>query len=1107
MKKVMKVFIACAITAHTMGSFASPKVLRVNFDDFLVTAYSNHDGLKIDGVEVPVEIEGGVTAKRMVTIRKMVMSWQRSESYAAALLLNLVVDNDQISEFVLKNEVTIRTWDFKYLAEMASRGLSPEAMNVLTTIAFEKDEVEFSAVAKSKFHMTSEKYEDLFLRKVKQITSPEGADASAPDFFSRFESMGNAIRTFDVVSFSLDTQKMLIEYMLLNPELKGIDSFRTKVLLIDAEYNKKEDKVELNGTLAHVRIRLRKMLRSFDEKYQLETLRKAIAFYVNEVFARDLGDFPDTSAWFVFFKRISNPELVSDTEIWKMFMTELSKQKVYCNFDSSVTSFVLREHLDHEDEFIANVKAIPDFLQNKFLEFILGLDSGHPNPFSRLSPGKREQLFKFLLDVDPSSFQESMERFDLLAHNIFHTPMSYEYSGSFIARQRMRLDLDNVIKKQFGIKTSLHGLPFNAELDANGLKPVLSAIGENYNDLLPAYKIDMIWDSVRNSQVVMQLLRQVANRFGFEKTFASSLEAVCALTGLEECHQSAIEEKTSERYELFSSLLLLQAHFEIPIFEGVRIDEEIFENKINRSLFVKFLQNAEQSLNLDALQIESDFVNTNDFSSLLYQAVPGFNGLITPANIEKITEDLDAIKVGIFIEYLQTDPKLAKLDINISGKDFRSMEKRWLDISPFPILFSNLNTGKNASSGKKSSEQLLEMLHAELKGDFRSFKFDTYRNEDLGFLDNKAFAAWRQDYALAKPAGFNAKYLEELSSFTELLSEIKQDLNQHLQEKVTIKATEPLFSDAEVGEAILEWLGGSFRNQNPMTAVSEIISNLGLSGERALVEFLLSLDMNSLSSEEVDGWLRYLRSADKRGAIVEAGVDELDMKFIGKKTVQMKSLMSLDSKPLSDAIVIGIVNSDARFLLTIGDFVQATSCLNYKSGTRVYHLLSYVIDGMTKGHGVIEAKPQDFHSLEDFNEVALRLNKDSKSVKVSFDGNLMVTTFKIGERVIKTKPTVNGVTRRVVRIGVDDTGKSGLTLGKAFSQFSSHTSDVNSIGRAVIEELQGSVGALSQAKITVTPTRNLDGNYSDSGSVFTDPETGRVGLTANGIGLKFQYQY
>lgn len=145
MKFLMRMLIGTAVLVISLGGFASPKVFRISFDDFLTQASNDLVSLLTEAGELPIEIEGGVNAIRLSTIRNLVLSWRHYESTAALLITRLEVDKDQLSEFVVKNEAHIENWDFIHLADLASRKLSPEAMTVLGSIALDKDESEFLA--------------------------------------------------------------------------------------------------------------------------------------------------------------------------------------------------------------------------------------------------------------------------------------------------------------------------------------------------------------------------------------------------------------------------------------------------------------------------------------------------------------------------------------------------------------------------------------------------------------------------------------------------------------------------------------------------------------------------------------------------------------------------------------------------------------------------------------------------------------------------------------------------------------------------------------------------------------------------------------------------
>ncbi len=186
------------------------------------------------------------------------------------------------------------------------------------------------------------------------------------------------------------------------------------------------------------------------------------------------------------------------------------------------------------------------------------------------------------------------------------------------------------------------------------------------------------------------------------------------------------------------------------------------------------------------------------------------------------------------------------------------------------------------------------------------------------------------------------------------------------------------------------------------------------------------------------------------------------------------------------AIVFVTTLHHPKTLLSIGDWVQAASCQNYKTGGMIQTLPSYVIDAnitavagyaLTNSH--FAGGDKEFHLLQ----AAI---KAKSTIHSQFDEINKVITFTWNDNGVdsklSTKPIPYAYHRQIVRLGALSSDKGpGLFMERAYTQSHFAGGTIETQARRLVESMATDMRAEMGQSMRITGSRNALGGYTDAG--------------------------
>ncbi len=174
-----------------------------------------------------------------------------------------------------------------------------------------------------------------------------------------------------------------------------------------------------------------------------------------------------------------------------------------------------------------------------------------------------------------------------------------------------------------------------------------------------------------------------------------------------------------------------------------------------------------------------------------------------------------------------------------------------------------------------------------------------------------------------------------------------------------------------------------------------------------------------------------------------------------------------------------------KTLLSIGDWVQAASCQNYRTGAMIYTLPSYVIDANVTAIAGYALTPGQFeHDEKDFSLLFEAL-RSRQTIESKFDEVAKVISFAWRQNgngyEIHTHPIAYAFHRQIVRIGATRDGGPGIFAERAYTQSHFASRAIQDQANALVELLGSELGAKVNAPLSIVGSRNESGGYTDAG--------------------------
>lgn len=404
-------------------------------------------------------------------------------------------------------------------------------------------------------------------------------------------------------------------------------------------------------------------------------------------------------------------------------------------------------------------------------------------------------------------------------------------------------------------------------------------------------------------------------------------------------------------------------------------------------------------------------------------------------------------------------------DLKITLEQFQDLQNRWKDVAPITTLAARFSRDWEGTY-KTQLSALADIFRAILEDRFYEFKFK-YKSQISFFNTSEKLAEWtkiRNRLDLYTPG--QSQSVEPIS-MKEVLAIVHSNIAHHFE------GWESVASKPELLEFVREAKGEA-------TETLQKIKNRFYAGDSD-VQFFSSLKRDVITTLIKETTHKNLETAiwilnKYKGELGLDGDLAGDIRDI--KTKLARYTVTTDGQ----ALVFTTNVWDAKSMLRIGKFVRATSCMNYMVGTHAYALMSYVEHAGTQGVISLVAEKSKFYTTEEF-ELVKEARNLGKLQDVHFEPNEQVIEFRVGDRVIKTRPFLDeeAFNRHIMKAGAVGDNGSGIMLERAYRL--EHVADpiIKAQVRDLLTEVAAGTGSTLTGLMRFAPPANSVGIYSDAG--------------------------
>ncbi len=596
----------------------------------------------------------------------------------------------------------------------------------------------------------------------------------------------------------------------------------------------------------------------------------------------------------------------------------------------------------------------------------------------------------------------------------------------------------------------------------------------------------ILWDRVRDREIGLRLLAEGAastiHSYRIIRNPPRDSTALFSLAiGIPDPSLRSADIPKRMIAEIFSYGLDLQAHLRgNPAFADVTFDPIVFA----RSHISKFRDFLEALRALKSLR-GNDPAAWDSIRSELQL----LNIHIGP---EKLRELIDRTRdlVKSDLERLFRREKIA-----FKYEKFLELRKKWGDIEPILTLIARF---QGRPAWRREIVELARVFKATLGNKFEDYKFsgDPERPEDqesaakqLAVLKTK-----RQRDGWMRPRAKISVHRAVASSSSNVsdtfVADLRESLSVGLLKHVGYQLAPSLPS--ELIRLVTD------ARQDPKATLSELRTQLhGIQGPNFQLTLfrLLAGEMNYLEPSEIKSVGKFLSFLLRR----DPGLfPALSREQIGHDLLKLNQAIGRweDQGKQEEALVLSVISHDPKFLLTIGNLVDTSSCQDYRRGSYIQTLLGYVIDANTQGMASFALSSNEFNSLSDYNAVKLAV-EEGAFLKVTFDGNLRTARFTLAnEKTIETKALGHAYLRNIIKLGQTKDNEPAVFLEPDYWQTHAFLEQMRLQHRELLADVATDTNAQTVGNFLVVGPRNDGGSYSDlrKGVVKKDYEV-TIGVT------------
>lgn len=606
------------------------------------------------------------------------------------------------------------------------------------------------------------------------------------------------------------------------------------------------------------------------------------------------------------------------------------------------------------------------------------------------------------------------------------------------------------IAENMGVADS-GSLPLVAEDGQSSLSGMVESFANANPTLLRPGVTKILNDVAQDRDIFVRLLEGYIKLGGVDAPVATSGEIISRLTGLDvqRLQNSHWHTPVAQVYKIW---LDLSDHFASPPFEGVVIGEEVWRSAPELLRFATSLR---------------DYLSVSQRATPWVQLrVRFFSAGIT---LDSIRQATDWLKQEIVTE---VQAVLARSSVTVSSEDLERLSQSWGDLEPIYTLIARFSSKKE---WKKEIDVMGRVLAAGIRGTFRQFKYlGEGENEErrqmaagqLRSLSPELIATWAKSRAKAELVAVKkAETASAVPDSQELLAQVAPFLEEVIGGGERESDEEEHFIDDILGNKILRG--------NPDKIIRAALEK---TSHDQLWRWSAKTLLSQRGASKTQGAVRALRVL-LRAAPVSIAPEAREP--LSNLLRALEKATSQKSSGGGASILLSVMSGDAKYLMTVGDLVQTSSCVNYRTGGKIGALLGYVVDANVQLLSTFILKQDDFNSFDDYRSVLASMESGRGPPEISWDGNRRIATFQIGSESVSTKSLGYAYLRQMIKVGQTARG-TGVRLEKEYLQDHPALTQMRQVHRQILLELARELGAsTSGAPVTFAPTRNPGGIYSD----------------------------
>jgi len=710
-------------------------------------------------------------------------------------------------------------------------------------------------------------------------------------------------------------------------------------------------------------------------------------------------------------------------------------------------------------------------------------DNGFEVPFTYTTANATDVLVAAFKKITRERLKEQEERDNFLFAAYGNRAIAMAAGVQKLKKAIFAHDGMETIAATFNLET-LEELHLVDEPHRRDLTRTLREFAEENPELLPKEFVGLLWEPVRNQSIALKMLNEYLfqNEGRWDRVPSNSLELISDLSGLpyETLRDSPLSRNPGELYAL---LMDIQSSLKHPAFSEIRIEPGVFAERREFLTLLRTLR--------DLHALEGD--GTKTWKKVLAEI--GVQDEINANGLEALRHH------STYVLIAKVREKLKEHGVQFTPTQFEALGKQWGDLEPIWTLLSRF---EGDTSWKQEIDPLGQVFKAALDGTFHEKKFGggfTLKKrsgeQDIqmakaqfeNIVKTKAQrAAWTKPRWKVSLPGTEPKDVTAVAERTRaiLASDVVAPLSQRL--------TAPKKKPTKQFLKSIDW-EGELLQQDPRPLVEKLVEDWALKTGVEKSQAAAALLLHTFGEMTGDGSALKLRGTIRVARALMVSHPEVQAE--APKTIRQvlsnaeTSLRELETKSYGE-ILLTVSNADPKFLLTIGDAVQTSSCQSYSTGGRIEALLGYVMDANVQAVVSYSLSQQHFETAGAFNEVA-KAQAEGRLLQVAFDGNLKIATFTLqpaeGNPIaVRTLPLGYAHQRQMLKLGESE-GGPGVRLEQLYEQKHPESETMQGMHEEILADLVRELRIRdNELPMTVPPSRNPGGVYSDLAESLTAGE-------------------